>query len=486
MNISTCNNPTIAAARIALDNKVLYLITKIKDKEEKTTIEQKLEWFHNPGAAAKQANLNQLFDYVIKDADEHIFSNQNSDLALKLHFIREIIFFLNQTKRVYTDRPYYLADLSYLYWFLSSTDKTTDPALAVEACEKYLEICMSDVFDDWFASEMKQYALKCEKKLNPKKPEEGNKPEGQSKTTREDQILGINKHLLKLLEQDKEEIKIEELRKKIFFWLIKRYNINQAREILYYKKDWRRWLASYAPEFSAFIMLTGLFIITLEKLPVSISNFLIVNFKWMIILEYLFMLLIAILLGFSTIHPKTESNFQIHLPRLAASIVVGYFLLLNDEAWGSLIGNNFLLYTGKILVPLGAVFVYILIEMNNVKGIKKDCSLLKKGGILFFRGAAYSYLIGIIVSDLFGQAFVDRISGSHPICSLIESNPGIIDTIGRSIFEKLCSSGAGLAWAEGAFGRIYPAAIFLLSPLALFIGIFLQILWEDKSITEKI
>ena len=95
--------------------------------------------------------------------------------------------------------------------------------------------------------------------------------------------------------------------------------------------------------------------------------------------------------------------------------------------------------------------------MSNVPGISKSKIRLKALRILV-RGFSYSLIAGVLFSDIFGQAIVDRIP---------------TNSIEPSYFY-------------GLLGRIYPEAVLMLSPLALFIGIFLQLLWDDKAITERI
>jgi len=94
--------------------------------------------------------------------------------------------------------------------------------------------------------------------------------------------------------------------------------------------------------------------------------------------------------------------------------------------------------------------------MSNVRGID---SIRRKALRILFRGYSYSIIIGVIFSDFFGNNLIARISenGVYP-----------------------------LYYYHGVFGNIYPEAVLLLSPLALFIGVFVQLLWEDKPITGKI
>ena len=117
----------------------------------------------------------------------------------------------------------------------------------------------------------------------------------------------------------------------------------------------------------------------------------------------------------------------------------------------------------RFVLPLAAVLVYIAIEINNVKGIDPRTKP-RKALLLLARGLAYSILIGVLYSDIFGESIVTRVADG----------------------KDLAVAQSQLSCARGIFGNIYPEVVFYLSPLALFIGVFLQLLWEDKTLTEKI
>lgn len=176
-------------------------------------------------------------------------------------------------------------------------------------------------------------------------------------------------------------------------------------------------------------------------------------------------------------------GIQVQLPRLAAGIVVGFLVLLNGDAWLSIFINKTAFYlipsisaqgtfswplsTGRVIGPLVLVYLYILVEMSNVAGIRRK-KVWVKALELWFRGLAYSILVGAVISDLFGEALVGKV---------------MQDLHGNDVVLR---TGNHLLALRGWFGLIYPEVICYLSPLAFFIGVFVQLLWEDKPLTERI
>jgi hypothetical protein len=154
-----------------------------------------------------------------------------------------------------------------------------------------------------------------------------------------------------------------------------------------------------------------------------------------------------------------NKNIQLFLPRLAAGIILGFLFQLADESWCGIFderlnfGDNFsiCLFIGRIFMPLCGVLIYVFIEMNNVPGIKVGY----KPFHILLRGYSYAVLIGVLASDIFG----------------------------KSLGGKYAANSSSL---QGVFGVIYPEVILYQAPLALFVGIFLQLLWEDKTLTDKI
>ncbi len=159
---------------------------------------------------------------------------------------------------------------------------------------------------------------------------------------------------------------------------------------------------------------------------------------------------------------KNRVWYQTLLPRLLCGVILGYLLLLSGEAWGACyVCLNHGLFGWairsliRVCLPLALAFGYLYIEINNeIKGFKISSGFsYRRAWSIWLQGVFYALLIGLILSDFFGE--------------------GIIGETNHYYFE-------------GAIGRIYPFNVIFLSPLALFIGIFAQLIWEDKAITHPL
>ncbi|MFZ7111977.1 MAG: hypothetical protein ACOWYE_09870 [Desulfatiglandales bacterium] len=157
--------------------------------------------------------------------------------------------------------------------------------------------------------------------------------------------------------------------------------------------------------------------------------------------------------------------YQDLLPRLFCGIVIGYLFLLNDQLWTTQPIKNWhdwhywydwFFFILRISIPMLICYVYLHIKINNtLKGTNPRSEFTRPRALsILFQGFFYSLVLGVIASDFFGNDLVE-----------IE---------------------AGLIFFPGALGSIYPFVVLSLAPLALFVGIFTQLIWEDKPITQPI
>lgn len=144
------------------------------------------------------------------------------------------------------------------------------------------------------------------------------------------------------------------------------------------------------------------------------------------------------------------------LPRLCAGIMVGYLpLMLTGEVWTALYqGNHGLtsIVAFDIFTSLLSLF-YLRWEVANKLVRPPGLSqwlILKRAGWLLVWGLAISFSFGLI----------------------------LFDTIGRSLGQ------ASYGQIIGIFGPLYWEAWLLFAPLALFIGVLLQIFWMEKPVTH--
>ncbi len=414
----------------------------------------------------------ELFEKALLKSKEICEQASSKDHDI-LIFLKESIFILNETKRRFIGSPDLVQDLTYLYWTIFQKIRNeVKPVDVIDVCERCLDFLENDANQDWFDRMVLD--------------------KGPRTTTREEAVIEVVNELLSQLKKYRGKLKNKDLtndakketergkkrveqalsraKDKLMTW----YNLKKGGEITTALQDGkipsslRRFISGWLPE------IIGVLTLAYSVYFENSSSFrdIFRGFKpldldcgiW--ILFIYFLLTCGIFVAAAELLRKTKwVDTQIYLPRMAAGIIVGYLVLLSDEAWGGIFGDHeWLFVVGRILLPCVAVFIYILIEMNNVKGIRYP--IFGKAFRLLSRGAAYAVLTGVIVSDLFGEAIVKRIPET------------------AKIFKT--SSGLNPAHLNGLFGNIYPEVIFYIAPLALFIGVFVQLLWEDKTLTAKI
>jgi len=146
--------------------------------------------------------------------------------------------------------------------------------------------------------------------------------------------------------------------------------------------------------------------------------------------------------------------FKLLIPRLVGGIIVGYLpLILAGESWDMVIQMKVLEGFCVTAFAIGFSLYYIFIEIHNT--VKDKWISLGRALRVFSTGLLESFVIGIVVSDLITRAF----------------RPSLVTNIHT---------------VPGLFGYIYPKLLYLYFPLALLIGIFVQIIWEEKPITHPL
>lgn len=442
-----------------------------------------------------------VFEAAIFNAKSIVGSEENRNVndVLKLHFLKETIFILLETEKKFIDNPHLLEDLIGLYWktYSSAVSVQLDvpPEIAIDTCERYLDLCMTDANQDWF-----------NRQKNPNRGDERGQDNRQNRLNREEEIIKVADVLMELnekeemtLKETEEARKVEEVKRRIVHmdqmlehakqWLISRYNLHKARKINQQGVQFEKYLEIFSFLILILVCFNPLLTYLLSPMMDILSSPLMSlleryeihppvlskeDISRIAVASFYLIGCIPIASILLDLFDKSKpADLQIHLPRMAAGIVVGYFLLLNDVVWAAVftektvfcffspefnISGLIWMILGLAGIPLFAVYLYILVEMNSVLGIKYP--LTRKACRLWRRGWAYSIIIGVVFSDLFGKSVVDRLSSN----------------------ESFHLSGQ----IQGLFGYIYPEAVCYLAPIALFIGIFVQLLWQDKALTEKI
>jgi hypothetical protein len=191
-----------------------------------------------------------------------------------------------------------------------------------------------------------------------------------------------------------------------------------------------------------------------------------------------------------------SGRYQNLLPRLLAGNILGYIILMSNEGWSATVRasdklgpnggagdiSNWTELLVRTILPCILCVAYLTIEINNnIKGNRAfSIFAVKRALSIFFQGFFYSLYLGALFSDLAGDVLLGVNVPDNPgpvlhqVCSIHFTYVPIKET------NKL------VLCLMGGFGRIYPYSILMLAPLALFIGIFAQILWEEKPITHPV
>ncbi len=165
---------------------------------------------------------------------------------------------------------------------------------------------------------------------------------------------------------------------------------------------------------------------------------------------------VAVLSPVLILNEQVYQLMQLLIPRLAACIVVGYVpLVITDGAWETVTLLSPLSVTCVFVLSLIGSFVYLLIEMRN--RIRQPGIAWGRSAKVVMIGIGWSWIIGLLLMDLLGNVFK---------CRLPRLNT--------------------MLWVPGLFGEIPVLVLLLYMPLALLLGIFLQIIWEEKPITEPL
>lgn len=171
-------------------------------------------------------------------------------------------------------------------------------------------------------------------------------------------------------------------------------------------------------------------------------------------------LVTAIAMLFAPLRRKCQPFNRIKLltPRMAGGIVVGYLpLLIGDECWRAI--HQLSELQGVLLFFAAMLFAgsYLFLEVNNA--LMNSAKALARATRLLCLGLWQSFVFGIIILDLMTEPFLH-------------------DTL---LYKEIYSY-----LDPGLFGVLYPKMLVLYFPLAVVIGIFVQIIWEDKPVTQPL
>jgi hypothetical protein len=170
---------------------------------------------------------------------------------------------------------------------------------------------------------------------------------------------------------------------------------------------------------------------------------------------------------------KDLAFFHAGVPRIGAGIIVGYLpVFLIDEVWDLARRPWFPL--GVTVALMGTTtLLYLYVEVKS--RIRDPREAFARARRLFLLGVLQAEAFGLILTSLLGAFMVSRTWGDEgmiPIAELRAVTPTFIGELPRIIgIEPF---------------YVYPTAVLLMTFFSLFVGTFLQLLWEDLPITEPL
>jgi hypothetical protein len=197
------------------------------------------------------------------------------------------------------------------------------------------------------------------------------------------------------------------------------------------------------------------------------STFASSNLEFIVVLTWYMLLLLLLFFILTQIARNRGVYSQLLLPRILGAALVGLIpLLLNDQTWN--IGINSSMFNWVLLALLTYIgsFVYISIEVHSIKKFIKGHSIvqaLKESGRIFLIALSETLFIVTITSSLIF--------------------PAVISNIGNDITNDRFGIYASTPLLSFGF---FPSLIILWTGITLFIGAFVQLLWQDQRITASI
>ncbi len=170
---------------------------------------------------------------------------------------------------------------------------------------------------------------------------------------------------------------------------------------------------------------------------------------------------------------KDLAFFHAGVPRIGAGIIVGYLpVFLIDEVWDLARRPWFPL--GVTVALMGTTtLLYLYVEVKS--RIRDPREAFARARRLFLLGILQAEAFGLILTSLLGAFMVARTWGEEgmiPIAELRAITPTFIGELPR------------IMGIDPFF--VYPTAVLLMTFFSLFVGTFLQLLWEDLPITEPL
>jgi hypothetical protein len=180
-------------------------------------------------------------------------------------------------------------------------------------------------------------------------------------------------------------------------------------------------------------------------------------------------------LGYRFVWKRDLSSFRASAPRLAAGIIVGYLpVFLIDEVWDLALRSSVPLLASTALFGL-TTLLYLYVEVQRRLG--NPDRAFERTRRLFLLAVLQALVVGLIASSLVGRFMVLRAAVD------IEGNPVPFEVV-RAMLPQMAGQLPRIVGVDPFF--VFPTVVLLMTFLSIFIGTFLQLLWEDLPITEPL
>jgi hypothetical protein len=170
---------------------------------------------------------------------------------------------------------------------------------------------------------------------------------------------------------------------------------------------------------------------------------------------------------------KDLSFFHGAVPRIGAGIIVGYLpVFLIDEVWDLARRPWFPLLVTVVLLGF-MTLLYLYVEVR--RRIPDPNEAFARARRIWLLGVLQALGLGVVVTTLLGGFMVSRTWGPEPglpMEALRAQVPPFVGELPRIMGVEPIA--------------VFPTALLLMTFLSLFIGTFLQLLWEDLPITEPL
>lgn len=232
--------------------------------------------------------------------------------------------------------------------------------------------------------------------------------------------------------------------------------------------------------FNSYTWLTSLLIPIMNYILFSITGYVFFHetkkYMWIFMYMPFFLIVLYEIFRFSADFSLRECIYiftRRYYPRLLGAIIAGYaLLLLGDEVYKYVINLSFIKIAIIGILALLLTFGYLYSEISN--NVKEDEYIAKRTMNVFIKGLCHSYALIYVFNPLVITGFLRGLVADKVVYN---------DGIDMTKYYGDCF----IINQTNFLDSIHHIKITILYPiLALMIGIFLQILWEDEQITRPL